>query len=183
MKELRSYIMSHINEAKNINEAKDDVEVRDLIVKYSCPDDLYIQVPEKYGESDIQIYLDDTLLDKLPAETQENALGKNADNIVDCFFEYEKMDPSSGISQKSDIEWDESYDQSLNGTNMVVQHIKGMKYVIKFDKFYINGIDENDEEEIKDTIYNLFNGFTEDANDELPFDITLDKDNIEFKQS
>ena len=195
MKDLKDYIMENLDmnviEALQNTEAhdyiteadEDEVSVRDLVIKYSCPKDVYVQVPEKYSESDVQIYLDDKLLPELPAETQEDALGKNYKEINDCYFEYEVMEPSSGTNQKADLEWDDNYDQSANGTNMVVQHIKNMKYVIKFERFYLNNID-NDDAEIKDTIFKLFDGFVADTDDDLPFDITLSKDHgIEFKKA
>ena len=153
--------------------------LKDLTVKYDGPSELFVQVPEKMGESDIQIYLDDTLLPKLPAEANQDAFGKNAKQITDAYFEYEKMEAANGTAQKADIEWDDHYDQSLNGTNMQVMRISEIKYVIVFDKFELENIDNDKETE--EILYNLFNGLIGDDNKELPFTLSLNKDNINWK--
>lgn len=167
MKNLQQYIC----------EALDSVILRDLTVKYDCPDEVFVQVPEKMSESDIQIYLDDTLLEKLPAEANQDAFGKNAKEITDVYFEYEKMEAANGTSQKADVLWDDHYNPAMNGVNMQVIRISGLKYIIVFDKFELNDVEDN---EVKETIYNLFNGLIEDDKD-IPFDISLNEDNIEWK--
>ena len=75
MKTLKDYIFETLDKSKVL---------KDLTVKYDGPSELFIQVPEKMGESDIQIYLDDTLLPKLPAEASQKAFGKNAKDITDA---------------------------------------------------------------------------------------------------
>ena len=160
-----------------IFEAMGNKVLKDLTVKYDGPDELFVQVPEKMGESDIQIYLDDTLLPKLPAEAKQKDFGKNTKQITDTYFEYEKMEAANGTSQKADIEWDDHYDQSMNGVNMQVMKISGLKYVIVFDKFELEDIEDD---EVKDTVYNLFNGLIEDK-DDIPFDLVLNADNITWK--
>ena len=89
----------------------------------------------------------------------------------------EKMEAANGTSQKADIEWDDHYDQSMNGLNMEVMKISGLKYVIVFDKFELEDIEDD---EIKNTVYNLFNGLIEDK-DDIPFDLVLNEDNITWK--
>lgn len=165
MKNLQQYIC----EALNIT------VLQNLTIKYDGPDELFIQVPEKMGESDIQIYLDDTILNKLPAETSQDSFGKNAKQITDAYFEYEKMEAANGTSQKADILWDDHYNPSMNGVNMQVIKITGIKYVIVFDKFELDNVDD-----VKETIYNLFNGLIDNSND-IPFDLSLNEDNIEWK--
>lgn len=167
MKNLQQYIC----------EALDSVILRDLTVKYDCPDEVFVQVPEKMSESDIQIYLDDTLLEKLPAEANQDAFGKNTKQITDAYFEYEKMEAANGTSQKADVLWDDHYNPAMNGVNMQVIRISGLKYIIVFDKFELNDVEDS---EVKETIYNLFNGLIEDDKD-IPFDISLNEDNIEWK--
>lgn len=165
MKNLQQYIC----------EALDITVLQNLTIKYDGPDELFIQVPEKMGESDIQIYLDDTILNKLPAETSQDLFGKNAKQITDAYFEYEKMEAANGTSQKADILWDDHYNPSMNGVNMQVIKITGIKYVIVFDKFELDNVDD-----VKETIYNLFNGLIDNSND-IPFDLSLNEDNIEWK--
>ena len=164
-----------------ITEALEGTQViRSLEVKWDGPDDLFTQVPESYGESDIQIYLDDTLLGEMPVEADEKALGKNAKEVTDVYFEYEKMEASQGTAQKADIEWDEHYDQSVNGTNMNVMHIHGLKYCAVFDKFTLEQAPE-DEDGIRDILFNLFNGMAEDVKKDIPFELVLNKENINWK--
>ena len=72
-----------------LNEALDGTQtLNSLEVKWDGPEDLFIQVPESYGESDIQIYMDDTLLPLMPVEADTKTLGKNEKNITDEYFEY-----------------------------------------------------------------------------------------------
>ena len=164
-----------------IREALDDSQkLNGLEVKWDGPDDLFIQVPESYGESEIQIYLDDTLLGKMPLEADAKALGKNEDELTDVYFEYEKIEAAQGTSQKADIEWDDHYDQSVNGTNMKVMHIYGLKYCGMFEKFTLENASE-DESEIRDILFSLFDGMGQDVKDDIPFELSLNKDNITWK--
>ena len=82
-----------------------------------------------------------------------------------------------GATYSCTDEWDEHYDQSMNGVNMQVMKISGLKYVIVFDKFELEDIEDD---EIKNTVYNLFNGLIEDK-DDIPFDLVLNEDNITWK--
>lgn len=164
-----------------ISEAlKDTTVLNNLEVKWNGPDELFIQVPESYGESDIQIYMDDTLLAKMPIDDAAKALGKNFKELNDEYFAYESMEATQGTSQKADILWDDHYDQSMNGTNMNVMRIKGIKYCVSFNKFTIEE-EMGDEEKIRDFLYELFNGMSVDTEKDLPFEITLNKDNIIWK--
>ena len=85
------------------------------------------------------------------------------------------MEAANGTSQKADILWDDHYNPSMNGVNMQVIKITGIKYVIVFDKFELDNVDD-----VKETIYNLFNGLIDNSND-IPFDLSLNEDNIEWK--
>lgn len=173
MKELKKYITEKLY--TNNSDAK---VLNDLTVKYNGPSDLYLQVPEKMSESDIQIYLDDTLLSKLPAEAKERDFGKNAKNIVDTYFEYERMEVSNAVTQKADILWDEHYDQSMNGVSMQIVKITNIQYVIVFTTFELVDVDDD---EVNDTLYKLFNGLIE-KNDNIPFELVLNKDNITYTE-
>ena len=169
MKSLSNYITEAISNTIVLNK---------LEVKWNCPDELFIQVPESYGESDIQVYLDDTLLKQMPGEADSKALGKNERNITDEYFEYESMETTQGTSQKADIEWDDHYDSSLNSTSMNVVRIKGLKYVLVFDKFNLEDVEDGDE---KDILFDLFNGMSTDIEKDMPFELSLNKENINWK--
>ena len=64
----------------------------------------------------------------------------------------------------------------MNGTNMHVLKISGLKYVIVFDRFELENVDDDN---VKETIYNFFNGLIDDK--ELPFTVTLNEDNIKWE--
>ena len=58
--------MKHIT--KYINEALEEFRVSNVRVTYRVePEELYIQAPEKFQESDIQQYMDDSWLEHLPS--------------------------------------------------------------------------------------------------------------------
>lgn len=170
MKDLRLYIIEKQNQqfiAKNLR------------VAYDAPEEVFLQVPKSYGESDIQIYMDDTMLDKLPAATHEKDLGKNAKELNDIFFEYDKLEPAQGKNDKADIEWDSHYDPQTADDELQIVRITNLKYVINFREFVLDGI-ENEDEAIK-TIYSFFNGFTTDI--DLPFEFTLNEGNISINEN
>lgn len=170
MKSLVNYILE---------QQEDVTTIKDLRIPYDCPDQVNLQVPTRYGESDIQIYMDDTLLQALPLSNQDvlKNLGKNSKQINDLYFEYDKMEPALGKNEKADVEWDEHYDPKDDDELNIVK-ITGLKYVVNFNKFELTDVNED----ILDIIYNLFNGYVSETNKELPFEITLNKDNIEYKE-
>ena len=88
------------------------------------------------------------------------------------------MEAANGTSQKADIEWDDHYDQSMNGTNMQVMKISEIRYVVSFDKFELENTEDG---EVRDILYNLFNGLISE-NDDIPFELALNKDNISFNE-
>ena len=91
------------------------------------------------------------------------------------------MEASQGTSQRADIEWDEHYDSSTNGTNMVVMRIKGLKYCCTFDRFVLENIEDKEEDNIRETLFNLFNGMSEDTKDDCPIELVLNKEDITWK--
>ena len=171
MKDIVDFLTEALNDTTTLSK---------LEVKWQGPEELFIQVPESYGESDIQIYMDDTLLESMPIEQNEKALGKNFKAITDEYFEYESMEASQGTNQKADILWDEHYDQSVNGTNMNVMRVKGIKYCVAFDKFVIEK-QFADDDEIRDFLYDYFNGLGADTEKDRPFEIVLNKDDMDWK--
>ena len=158
----------------------EETEIRDLVIKMHAKDDLYIQVPEAMSESDIQIYLDDTLLKKLPPESSEESLGKNYSEISDCYFEYESIEPSMGYGQKADIAWDDKYDPSYNSTTLQVMHIKKLTYIVSFERFKMENVEDGN---TKDVILKLFNGMLDEQKDELPMTLTLTDKDISFNKA
>ena len=58
MKTLKQFIKESL-----IKEENEEFSINNLVVRYDCPSSLFIQIPSKYSESDMQIYLDDELLE------------------------------------------------------------------------------------------------------------------------
>lgn len=185
MKDLQDYILESLGiQTTPVIEALDEEEtLKHVEIKFDGPRELYIQIPEAMSESDVQIYLDDTLLKNMPGEIDEKALGENFKLIEDAYFEYDRMEMTFGASQKADILWDDHYDQSLNATSMKILRIANLKYVLKFTEFKLKLSEDDDSEDtIKEILFKLFNGVTVETNKEIPFEIKIDKNNITFER-
>lgn len=178
MKSLKEYITESL-----LKEDSEGFTVHNLIVKYDCPADLYIQVPANYTESDIQIYMDDTLLTALPASQglAEKFFGKNNKNIIDVYFEYDAIDIALGKEQKVDVLWDERYDNSVTDKNeLSTYQIKNLKYIVEFEKFeFDNKINEDN---VQETIETLFNTTVSNNVNKYPIEISLNNANIEYDE-
>lgn len=176
MKSLKEFLLEELNKDSKTNE----VTFKNLRVKYDCPENLYIEAPESYSESDIQIYLDDKFLKQLPGseENAEKFFGNQEKNIQDVYFEYDSIDVAMGKNQKADIEWDPTYDDENEDAKLQIYQIKNLKYVIEFSEFTVEAEDEHQAKETLDTIFN-----STVSNNENKYDITisLNVDNMEFE--
>lgn len=187
MRPLRQYI----NEIGNLctlhsfimEQDLSNTVVHDLKVIYNGPDNLYIEVPENYSESDIQIYMDDTLLTKLPANDNlsEKFFGKNKDKIADVYFEYDSIDEAMGKDQTPDIEWDSRYDSkdSDEENKLHIMCIHSIKYIILFDDFELIEVKEDD---IKSELIKIFTNTNSSTINNYPFELIFDSKNIEYKE-
>lgn len=165
------------NLSQYINEALEkSIIIKDLRIPIDFPENVFLQTPSNYGESDIMIYMDDTLLPKLPAETEKKTLGKNAKQLDDVYFEYDKLEPSMGKEQKADIEWDSHYDQNADEKLNIVR-VTNLKYVMHFNQFELSNIENDD---VKQTIFTFFDNSIK--NIDFPLELTLNIDNIEYKE-
>ena len=63
---------------------------------------------------------------------------------------------------------------------MIVIRVRGIKYCVTFDKFTIEKKFDNDDE-IREFLFDFFNGLGADTEDEQPFEIVLNKENITWK--
>lgn len=172
MKSLVSYIKEELDTS--------NIVLKNLQIIYKGPENLTIQVPVSYSESDIQIYIEDTLMNKMPggSEYAKNELfgDNNIKNISDVHFEYDSMDSVSGSNSVYDIGWDESYNPDLKDEELQVINIKNIKYILVFTQFELVSVTtDNYKDKLDEIIDN-----TEDS-DELPFKITVNTDDLIYQ--
>ena len=107
---------------KFITEKYENITVKNVKVVFDIfPEEFYLNAPENYSESDVQIYIGDVLLKELPADNDKfkNLIGKNYDDINDAYFEYEKFEHLNEDINEYSLKWDPYYDEKnkseLNG--------------------------------------------------------------------
>ena len=176
MKTLKQFIKESL-----LKEENEEFSINNVIVKYDCPSSLFIQIPSKYSESDMQIYLDDTLLDKLPGSMQfaKKFFGKNSDNIIDAHFEYDSISQAMGKDQKVDLVWDEKYDRDIkDSSELITVQISNLKYTIEFEKFFFDHTinDTN----VRKTLETLLQTTVSNSINKYPIEISLNNSNITF---
>lgn len=173
MKSLVYYIKEELNNSNNII-------LKNLQITYKGPENLAIQVPVSFTESDIQVYIEDTLMVKLPggSEFKDNDIfgANNIKNISDAHLEYNSINNISGNNVQYDIAWDSSYDTSLKDEELQVVNIKNIKYIIVFTQFELISVTtDNYKDKLADIINNTVN------NDNLPFQITVNTDDLIYQ--
>ena len=150
-------------------------------VKYNDNDSIVFKVPDIYSEDDFQIYIQDLYLKELPGSEDftEDFFGKNASNIYDVLFEYEKYEKSEKTDSDDYIDFDENYDTKVDKDgNFGYVKITNLKYIIKFDEFDIK---EESLEDIKEGLIKIFKACETSEENKWPLDITLDEENINYK--
>ena len=98
MKTLKEFILEEYN----------DYRVKNLEVPYIVnPKNDYIvfKIPEVWSEDNFQIYIQDMYLNDMPGgeDHAEDFFGKNAENIFDVVFEYDKYEKSEENIEKDAI--------------------------------------------------------------------------------
>lgn len=176
MKTLKQFIKESL-----IQEDNEQFVIDNLVVRYDCPASFFIQIPTSYSESDMQIYLDDELLDKLPGSTQlaKKFFGKNSENIIDAYFEYDSIAQAMGKDQKADMVWDEKYDSNIkDSSELTIYQISNLKYTLEFDKFSFDNIinDAN----VRETLENLMQTTVSNYVNKYPIELSLNNSNITF---
>lgn len=171
MKSLSSFILEELN--------SNSITLKNLQATYIGPKTITIQVPKSYVESDIQIYLNDIWLDKLPGGKECDAsdlFGSNIKNITDAEIEWEKIDTIENGS--AEIEWDSSYDTSKRDDEMQVVQITNISYIIEFSQFVLESVTE---ETYEDKLNDIFNNTISDEY-EYPFEITINTSDIIYRK-
>lgn len=173
MKSLKNYIYESVEEFR----------VSDLEVNYTVqPEEIFLQAPEVFQESDIQQYMDDMWINSLPSgqDNSEKFFGKNYYNIIDAHFEYDTFEHID-VEPKDYIKWDSKYDDKKTRDEVKLDYfkIKNLKYIISFDKFDLVDVKED---EVDEKIKNIFKATeSNDAND-YPIEIKFNEDNIKYKK-
>lgn len=176
MKSLKEYVRESYDKNSNT------VTLRDLTIKYSGPSELYVDVPVSFSDDDVWIYLEDTMLIKLPGGEDADStslFGSNAKNIADTHFEIDGIEYDESVSAGGTrIEWDKSYDPKKNPEDTKTAKIKDISYIIEFSKFEILGVTP---ETFKDKLGEIANN-TVSANYDYPVELSVNTADITYKQ-
>ena len=173
MKTFSQFIREAI-EAYRLNEVEATYNVQ--------PEEIILQAPETFQESDIQQYIDDMWLNALPSgqDYSEKFFGKNNDNISDAHFEYDTFEHID-IEPRDYIEWNPKYDVKKSGDDIKLDYfkIKNLKYIITFDRFDL--VDVTDDT-VKDELIKIFNASESNKENEYPIEIQFDSDSLEYRK-
>lgn len=183
MRALRQYI----NEISNISSLKkyicegEDITKDNVEATWNGPSKLYVEAPITYSESDVQIYLDDMMLDKMPGSNNKSQalFGSNHNNIADVYFEYDSMVEAIGVKQKPDIEWDSRYDTNNvdDTTEMHILCIENLRYIISFESFKLVNVSDD---QVDFELIKIFNAANSSNTNVYPIKITFDNESLEY---
>lgn len=173
MKTLKTYIL----------EAVDIYRLTEVVATYFVqPDEIILQAPETYDESDIQIYIDDLWLDNLIANktNAEKFFGVNKDSITDAHFEYDTFEHID-VEPKEYIEWNSKYDSKSSNDDVKLDYfkIKNIKYIITFDRFDLT--DTNDDN-AKEKLIDIFNSAQSNDANKYPIEIKFDEESLKYRK-
>lgn len=147
------------------------------------PQEIVLQAPETFQESDVQQYMNDRWLNELPSSQDyaEKFFGKNNDNIIDARFEYDTFEHID-LEPKEYIEWDSKYDVKKSNDDIKLDYfrIKNLRYIIEFDRFDMIDVDDDSVEEKLIDIFRAAESNNE--NDQYPIEIVFDADNLKFRK-
>lgn len=167
-----------------IKESYEDKFITNVKVVFNVsPEEFYINAPETYSESDIQIYLIDRLLPELPSEDRKYSklLGKNDKNISDSYFEYDKFEHFSkddSTDVELNLEWEKEYDENNDEVLDIFKFTK-LKYIITFDEFEYKDDDNSNDE---DTINKIFSKFDSSNINKYPVEIKFEPSLLEYDE-
>ena len=173
MKSLKNYIYESVEEFR----------VNDLEVNYTVqPEEIILQAPEVFQESDIQQYMDDMWINSLPSgqDNSEKFFGKNNSNITDAHFEYDTFEHID-VEPKDYIKWDSKYDDKKTGDDVKLEYfkIKNLNYIITFDKFDLVDVKED---EVDEKLKDVFRASESNDANNYPIEIKFDEDNIKYRK-
>ena len=188
MKNLKDMIRESIN--RKIDEAYEKIVLNEVDAKFDVhPDVLYIEAPDHWNESDLQTYMNDMWLNKLPSgqDYSEKLFGPNFENIYDIYFEYNKYEHLDKndvivdtIKPECFIKWDDYYKKGSTET-IGYYRITELKYVIKFDRFELLD-SKTDDYSIRNTLEKIFENCNSSSINKYPIEIEFDKKTLKFER-
>lgn len=168
MKSFSQYIVEQFEKS---------ILVRNLEVHYFGPSKLYIEAPKNFSEDEMQNYLDDLLLEQLPAGNDaEKYFGANKSNIIDVYIEYDSINEAMGEDQKADIEYSARDNSNNDSDELIVWCIENFIYTVSFDTFELTNVDsmyvDNELKKI----------FERTISDKLPVKLEITKESISYNK-
>lgn len=166
-----------------IKEALSVYRLNNVTVTYDVhPSTIILQAPATFSESDVQIYMGDLWLDKMPSNYQYSSqlFGMNNDNIYDVYFTYDTFEHQIE-KPESFIAWDSKFDANASNSDTQLDYFKitNVKYVISFDRFDLVDIKDD---EVKGTLEKIFKSAESNNLHEWAVNIKFDKDNLKFNK-
>lgn len=166
-----------------LKEALDVYRLNEVVATYLVqPEEIIIQAPETYQENDIQAYMDDKWLVKLPSfeDYSEKFFGTNNESIIDVYFEYDTFEHID-IEPRDYIEWDPKLDSKKTDKDTKLDYFKitNLKYVISFDRFDLVGVDDDT---VKDKLIDIFKAAESNKVNKWPIEIMFDEENLEYRK-
>ena len=166
-----------------IKEAVENYRLNFVEATYSVqPEEIILQAPETFQESDIQQYMDDMWLNSLPSsqDYSEKFFGSNCDNIVDVHFEYDTFEHID-VEPKEYIEWESKYDVKKTNDDVKLDYfkIKNLRYIISFDRFDMVGVDDDT---VKDYLVNIFKATESNNANKYPVEIVFDENSLKYRK-
>ena len=168
---------------KYIKESVETYRLNEIEATYNVqPEEIILQAPETFQESDIQQYMDDMWLNSLPSsqDYSEKFFGKNNDSISDAHFEYDTFEHID-VEPKEYIEWDPKFDVKKSKDDVKLEYFKiqNLKYTISFDRFdMVDVTDDNVEQKLID----IFKAAESSKANEYPIEIIFDEDSLEYRK-
>ena len=166
-----------------IKEAVETYRLNEIEATYNVqPEEIILQAPETFQESDIQQYMDDMWLNSLPSsqDYSEKFFGKNNDSISDAHFEYDTFEHID-VEPKEYIEWNPKFDVKKTKDDVKLEYFKiqNLKYIISFDRFdMVDVTDDNVEEKLID----IFKAAESSKENEYPIEIQFDDESLEYRK-
>ena len=146
------------------------------------PEEIILQAPETFQESDIQQYMDDMWLNALPSgqDHSEDFFGANCENISDVHFEYDTFEHID-VEPKEYIEWNPKFDVKKTKDDVKLEYFKitNLKYIIDFDRFDMTNVTDDTVEE---ELIKIFKTTESNDTNEYPIEIVFDEKNLEYKK-
>lgn len=168
---------------QHILEAVEAYRLNEVIATYNVqPEELILQAPETFQESDIQQYMDDMWLNALPSgqDHSEEFFGTNFENIADAHFEYDTFEHID-VEPKEYVEWDPKFDVKKTDKDTKLEYFKitNLRYIINFDRFEMVDVDED---KVEEQLIQIFKATESSKTNEYPIEILFDEKNLEFKK-